>query len=75
MKNKPIIWTISGSDCSGGAGIAADIKTGYALGVEVCHLITANTVQNSRTLLSVNPIGIDVLVQQAELLLTDKCLS
>lgn len=72
MKNKPIIWTISGSDCSGGAGIAADIKTGYALGVEVCHLITANTVQNSRTLLSVNPIGIDVLVQQAELLLTDK---
>jgi len=70
--NKPIIWTISGSDCSGGAGIAADIKTGHALGVEVCHLITANTVQNSQKLLSVNPIAVDILSQQAQLLLQDK---
>ncbi len=70
--NKPIIWTISGSDCSGGAGIAADIKTGHALGVEVCHLSTANTVQNSQTLLSVNPVDVDILNQQAQLLLQDK---
>jgi hydroxymethylpyrimidine kinase/phosphomethylpyrimidine kinase/thiamine-phosphate diphosphorylase len=70
--NKPIIWTISGSDCSGGAGIAADIKTGHALGVEVCHLSTANTIQNSQTLLSVNPVDVDILAEQAELLLTDK---
>jgi len=40
IKKKPIIWTISGSDCSGGAGIAADIN-GSWFGVEVCHLITA----------------------------------
>ena len=32
VNKKPIIWTISGSDCSGGAGIAADIKTGHGLG-------------------------------------------
>ena len=70
--NKPIIWTISGSDCSGGAGIAADIKTGHLLGVEVCHLMTANTVQNSKKLLSVNPVGVDILSQQAQLLLQDK---
>lgn len=70
--NKPIIWTISGSDCSGGAGIAADIKTGHALGVEVCHLSTANTVQNSERLLSVNPVDVDILAQQAQLLLVDK---
>ncbi|WP_426359360.1 thiamine phosphate synthase [Pseudocolwellia sp. HL-MZ19] len=70
--NKPIIWTISGSDCSGGAGIAADIKTGHALGVEVCHLTTANTVQNSEKLVSINPVDVDILSQQAELLLTDK---
>lgn len=72
IKKKPIIWTISGSDCSGGAGIAADIKTGHGLGVEVCHLITANTVQNSRKLLSVNAIAVDILQQQAELLMDDK---
>lgn len=72
IKRKPIMWTISGSDCSGGAGIAADIKTGHALGVEVCHLITANTVQNAEKLLSVNPIGIDILQQQISVLIDDK---
>ena len=69
---KPIVWTISGSDCSGGAGIAADIKTGHALGVEICHLITANTVQNSKSLLSVNPTAIEILQQQVEALINDK---
>ena len=72
IKKKPIIWTISGSDCSGGAGIAADIKTGHGLGVEVCHLITANTVQNSHQLLSVNAIPVEILQQQAALLIDDK---
>ena len=71
-KKKPIIWTISGSDCSGGAGIAADIKTGHGLGVEVCHLITANTVQNSSQLISVNPVSIDILQQQFDVLIADK---
>ena len=69
---KPIIWTISGSDCSGGAGIAADIKTGHGLGVEVCHLITANTVQNSHQLLSVNAVELSLLEQQAKILFDDK---
>jgi len=72
IKKKPIIWTISGSDCSGGAGIAADIKTGHGLGVEVCHLITANTVQNSHLLLSVNAISVELLQQQAAILMDDK---
>jgi hydroxymethylpyrimidine kinase/phosphomethylpyrimidine kinase/thiamine-phosphate diphosphorylase len=69
---KPIIWTISGADCSGGAGIAADIKTGHSLGVEVCHLITANTVQNSTSLISVNPTSTDILQQQVDALIIDK---
>ena len=71
-KKKQIIWTISGSDCSGGAGLAADIKTGHGLGVEVCHLITANTVQNSSKLISVNPVSIDILQQQFDVLIADK---
>jgi hydroxymethylpyrimidine kinase/phosphomethylpyrimidine kinase/thiamine-phosphate diphosphorylase len=72
IKQKPIIWTISGSDCSGGAGIAADIKTGHALGVEVCHLITANTVQNSTQLVSVNAVPVELLQQQIDALADDK---
>lgn len=69
---KPIVWTISGSDCSGGAGIAADIKTGHALGIEVCSLITANTVQNSLKLISVNAVPVELLQQQVDALFFDK---
>lgn len=72
ITKKPIIWTISGCDCSGGAGIAADIKTGHGLGVEVCTLITANTVQNSHQLISVNPVSVDILQQQVDALIADK---
>lgn len=69
---KPIIWTISGSDCSGGAGIAADIKTGHSLDVEVCHLITANTVQNANCLMAVNATNVSILAEQAAVLIDDK---
>ncbi len=72
IKKKPIIWTISGSDCSGGAGIAADIKTAHGLGVEICALSTANTVQNSTQLLAVNPVAVQVLQQQVDVLINDK---
>jgi hydroxymethylpyrimidine kinase/phosphomethylpyrimidine kinase/thiamine-phosphate diphosphorylase len=69
---KTIIWTLSGADCSGGAGIAADIKTGHVLGAEVCHLITANTVQNSQQLIAINPVLIDILTAQVNVLINDK---
>lgn len=69
---KPIIWTISGADCSGGAGIAADTKTGHGLGVEVCQLITANTVQNSDQLVSINPTNVAILQAQLDCLIEDK---
>ncbi|AZQ86394.1 thiamine phosphate synthase [Colwellia sp. Arc7-635] len=71
-KHKPIIWTISGADCSGGAGIAADIKTGHNLHVEVCHLITANTVQNSTGLSAIHPVEVAILAEQAQALRFDK---
>lgn len=69
---KKIVWSISGSDCSGGAGIAADIKTAHGLGLEICSLITANTVQNSKKLLAVNPTDVAILQQQVDCLIVDK---
>lgn len=44
----PIILSIAGSDCSGGAGIQADIKTISALGGYAASVITAVTAQTHR---------------------------
>ena len=39
--------TIAGSDCSGGAGIQADIKTMSALGCYASSVVTTITAQNT----------------------------
>ena len=41
------VLTIAGSDCSGGAGIQADLKTMLANGVYGMSVITALTAQNT----------------------------
>ena len=41
------VLTIAGSDCSGGAGIQADIKTMTMNGVYAMSAITALTAQNT----------------------------
>ncbi|WP_339720452.1 thiamine phosphate synthase [uncultured Paraglaciecola sp.] len=43
----PVIWSVAGSDSSGGAGIQADIKTAHDFAVHGATIITAITAQNS----------------------------
>lgn len=56
MKRYPSVLTIAGSDCSGGAGIQADIKTISALGAYAASAITAITVQNTLGVEAIHPI-------------------
>ncbi|RDI42563.1 thiamine phosphate synthase [Aquicella lusitana] len=47
---KPIVWTIAGSDPSGGAGMQADLRVLERLGVRSASVVTAVTSQNSNIL-------------------------
>ena len=50
MKN---VLTIAGSDCSGGAGVQADLKTMCAHKVFAMSVITAVTAQNTQGVFAV----------------------
>ena len=52
-----IVWTIAGSDCSGGAGIQADTKTIHNLGAKACSVVTAVTAQNSSGVQEINAVN------------------
>lgn len=58
------LLTIAGSDCSGGAGIQADLKTFAALGCFGMSVITAVTVQNTRGVRDVQDIRPDIVAGQ-----------
>lgn len=67
----PIVLTIAGSDCSGGAGIQADIKTISALGGYAASVITAVTAQNTLGVQAVYPLPLELVRQQIESVLSD----
>lgn len=58
------VLTIAGSDCSGGAGIQADLKTIGAFGCYGMSVITAVTVQNTCGVQAVYPVEAEVVRQQ-----------
>jgi hydroxymethylpyrimidine/phosphomethylpyrimidine kinase len=63
--------TIAGSDCSGGAGIQADMKTFSALGVYSASVITAVTVQNTHGVQQVCSINADIVASQIKCVISD----
>lgn len=65
------LLAIGGSDCCGGAGIQADIKTGAALGVDVSSAITAVTAQNSLGVQQVWSVPEDMLTAQIDSVCAD----
>lgn len=71
MKKYHSILTIAGSDCSGGAGIQADIKTISALGGYAASAITAITVQNTCGVTGIHPVPASYVKAQIEAVMTD----
>ena len=67
----PIVLTIGGSDPTAGAGIQADLKTFQSLGAYGVSVVTAVTVQNTRGVFSTNPLSVNVIEAQLDVLAED----
>lgn len=65
------VLTIAGSDCSGGAGIQADIKTISAHGMYAMSAITALTAQNTTGVYGVQEVTPEFVAQQLDCIFTD----
>ena len=65
------VLTIAGSDCSGGAGIQADLKTMAAHGVYGMSAIAALTAQNTTGVAGIYHVSRDFLEQQLDCIFTD----
>lgn len=63
--------TIAGSDCSGGAGIQADIKTMITNGVYAMSAITALTAQNTTGVTAIMDVTEEFLKEQLDDIFTD----
>ena len=69
--NRPIVWTIAGSDSGGGAGIQADLATINDLDAHGCSAITAVTAQSSVIVASVEAVSPQMLIAQLDVLAAD----
>ncbi|MCI8454769.1 MAG: bifunctional hydroxymethylpyrimidine kinase/phosphomethylpyrimidine kinase [Lachnospiraceae bacterium] len=65
------VLTIAGSDCSGGAGIQADLKTITAYGMYGMSVVTALTAQNTKGIYAVSETSEAMLRDQLEAVFTD----
>lgn len=71
MKSYIPVLTIAGSDCSGGAGIQADLKTFAAMGCYCMSVITATTAQNTKGVFSIHSIPVSHIAEQLDAILSD----
>lgn len=71
MKNVSMAMTVAGSDCSGGAGVQADIKTMSALGVFASSCITALTCQNTMGVTDIMAVKESIIRGQIDAVLSD----
>lgn len=71
VRNTHTALTIAGSDCSGGAGIQADIKTMQAHGVYAMSAITALTAQNTTGVTGIHDVPSEFVAEQIDMAFSD----
>ena len=71
MERHPVILSIAGSDCSGGAGIQADIKAITMNGVYASSVITALTAQNTTGVYGILETPADFIAAQMDAVFSD----
>ncbi|MBI5685307.1 MAG: bifunctional hydroxymethylpyrimidine kinase/phosphomethylpyrimidine kinase [Verrucomicrobia bacterium] len=65
-RSHPLALTVAGSDSSGGAGVQADLRAFWALGVRGASAITAITCQNAREVTGVQTARAAIVARQIE---------
>lgn len=67
----PIVWSIAGTDSSGGAGLSADLRAADAMGVHLCPVVACVTAQQSQGVEAVFALPADQLDAQLQALAHD----
>lgn len=67
----PVALTVAGSDPTGGAGLQADLETFHRHDVYGMSVVTLLTVQNTRTVSSVDVLDASLVLKQLDAVRTD----
>ena len=71
VQERKKVLSIAGSDCSGGAGIQADLKTMLAMGTYGMSVITALTAQNTTGVAGIFNVAPEFVARQLDCVFTD----
>ena len=69
--NRPVVWSIAGSDSGAGAGMQADLRAFDTFDVHGCTAVAAITAQNSVHVLHAAPVATELLDAQLAALADD----
>ena len=70
-QDRPIVWSIAGSDSGAGAGMQADLKAFEAIDVHGCTAVAAITAHNSVAVQRADAVATDLLDAQLAALAAD----
>jgi hydroxymethylpyrimidine kinase/phosphomethylpyrimidine kinase/thiamine-phosphate diphosphorylase len=71
MTRLPTLWSISGLDTAGGAGLSADQRAADAIGAHLCPVVACLTAQHSLGVDAAFPVPADQLDAQLQALAAD----